>query len=164
MRRRRRGFERVGAAGTRELPLPPPRARDLLIAEAWQRAAGPALAARARALLVVRGGHADEAPERRWADALRVQLLELASRTAALAPDLHIRKLRVRLPDGTEATPPSPFGDAPAPVKEPDGLPRKAAAGGRGGGPAPGELTREALAELRDRYLATSERKRRGRA
>jgi hypothetical protein len=105
-----------------------------------------------------------EVPERRWADALRDQLLELASRTAALAPDLHIRKLRVRLPDGTEATPPSPFGDAPALVKEPDGLPRKAAAGGRGGGLAPGELTREALAELRDRYLATSERKRRGRA
>jgi hypothetical protein len=161
--RRRRGFEPLGASGTRELPLPPPRARELLLADAWRRVAGTTLAARARAVRVERGVLEIEVPERRWADALREQLRELASRASALAPELHIRKLRVHLPDGSEAVAVAPLDEAPATAKDPAILPGKTPAGGRGVGEEQGELTPDALAKLRDRYLAKSERKRRGR-
>ena len=125
IRRRRRGFERIGTSGARGLSLPPPRARELLLADAWQRAAGTALAARARAVRVERGVLEIEVPERRWADALRQQLRELASRTAALAPDLQIRKLRVRLPDGSEAIPAAALDEARATAKGPVGAPQE---------------------------------------
>jgi hypothetical protein len=164
IRRRRRGFEPLGTSGARGFSLPPARERDLLLADAWQRAAGTALAARARAVRVDRGVLEIEVPERRWADALREQLRELASRAAALAPDLRIRRLRVKFPDGSEAIPVAPLDEAPATAKAPAGLPKKTPLGATGAGAKQGELTPDALLGLRDRYLATSDRKRRGRA
>jgi hypothetical protein len=125
--------------------------------------AGTTLAARARAVRVERGVLEIEVPERRWADALREQLRELASRASALVPELHIRKLRVHLPDRSEAIPVAPLDEAPASATDPELLPGKTHAEGRGVEARQGELTPDALAGLRDRYLATSERKRRGR-
>jgi hypothetical protein len=137
----------------------------LVLADAWRRAAGPALAARARAVRAERGTLEIEVPDRRWAEALAGQLVELASLTSALAPDLLIRKLRVRLSDGTEviaASPVAPEGESRrAPVRAEPARPRP-----RGGtsesGAVPAEATPEKLGDLRDRYLARFAGDRRG--
>jgi len=158
---RRRGFERLGATGARALGLPASRARALTLADAWRRAAGAALAERARALRVERGVLEIEVPEGRWAEALEDDLVTLAARAAALAPGLAIRKLRVRLPDGTEARAASPLGKAPEPP--PDRAPRAGndAIRPRGpgvGSPAPDRTALDRLEDLRDRYVERTRR------
>jgi len=159
--RRGRGFEALGAPGARGLSLPARRGRELALAVAWRRAAGPALAARARAVLVERGTLEVEVPDRRWADVLADQLRELASLTDGLAPELRIRKLRVRLPDGTEVMASAPLArpSGPAPVPPAPAVPR-VRVGASEEDAAPEEATPERLKELQDRYLARFARER----
>jgi hypothetical protein len=160
--RRGRGFEPLGASGARGLSLPARRTRDLALAVAWRRAAGPALAARARAVLMERGVLEVEVPDRRWAEVLADQLRELASLTAVLAPELRIRKLRVRLPDGTELMAAASLAPAPEPAPVPPAPPvARARAGASGKDAIPEEVTAERLTKLRDRYLARCARERR---
>ncbi|MBZ5639414.1 MAG: DciA family protein [Acidobacteriia bacterium] len=164
-RRRDRGFETLGAPGARGLSLPPHRARELVLADAWRRAAGRVLADRARAVRVERGTLEVEVPERRWAEALAAQLLELASRTAALAPELAIRKLRVRLPGGVEAMPVTrldPDRESRGAAGRPERVASRRQVRASRGDPAPVEATSLSLIELRDRYLARSAKARGG--
>ena len=54
-RRRRRGFEHAGTLPLNSLGLPRGRARDLILAQAWEEVAGSKLVHHARALCVQRG-------------------------------------------------------------------------------------------------------------
>jgi len=102
IRRRRRGFERAGAIPPERLGLPRARARELLLAQAWERVAGAALATRARALRVQRGVLEIELPGGRWSETLHELLPRLAGRLSRLCPELEIRKLRLIRSDSSE--------------------------------------------------------------
>jgi hypothetical protein len=112
---------------------------------------------------VERGTLEVEVPDRRWAEVLADQLLKLASLTDGLAPELRIRKLRVRLPDGTEVMAPAPLArpSEPVPVPPAPAAPR-ARVGASEEDTAPEEATPERLRKLRDRYLARFARERGG--
>lgn len=154
-RRHGHGFEALGAGGSEGLPLPRQRARELALADAWRKEAGPVLARRARALRVERGVLEIEVPERRWADALRTQIPVLAGRAAAALPELRIRKFRVRLSDGTELLPAEPLHGGPAPAAPRRRMkPAREAAAAPPADETPAGATPERLRDLAARYLA----------
>jgi len=94
--RRARGFESLGRVGPTEIGLPAREARRLLLAHAWRREVGDAVAKRLRPQRVVRGTLEIEADEC-WARDLRGLLPSLAGRLARAAPELGVRRFRVRV-------------------------------------------------------------------
>lgn len=85
----------MGRIGADELGLPRKQARALLLAVAWRRVAGEALAERAPARRVFRGVLEVEASGPRCAEELRRVLPALAGRIAADYPALGVRRCRV---------------------------------------------------------------------
>ncbi len=94
--RRAKGFERLGAVGASSLGLPRREARRLLLADTWRRVAGDAIVRRLTAVRVVRGTVEIEA-DPRWADDLHDVLPSLVSRLARCAPELGVRRYRLRI-------------------------------------------------------------------
>ena len=95
--RRARGFAPLGALRAADLGLPRRETRRLLLADAWRRVAGDAVGRRLSAVQVTRGTVEIQA-DPRWADDLRDMLPLLVSRLARCAPDLGIRRFRLRIP------------------------------------------------------------------
>jgi hypothetical protein len=93
--RRKRGFERAGHFSVEELGLSRKRTRALLLAVAWRRTVGEAVASRTEAKKVHRGVLEVEARDPRTAVTLRRSLPTLAGRLADRYPELGIRKCRL---------------------------------------------------------------------
>jgi hypothetical protein len=104
IRRRSKGFEQAGTIRADQLGLPAKRARELLIARAWQRVAGDVMATSVPVAGVRRGVLEITAPDRRWADTVRPLMPRLAGRMAAELPELKIRACRL-LEDGEGGAP-----------------------------------------------------------
>lgn len=100
----RKGFQPAGTVSPEELGLPRKRARELLLAVAWRRVAGEALAARAEARRVFRGVLEVEPLEPDVRETLRTLLPELAGRIAAGYPALGVRRCRL-IGTGEDAAP-----------------------------------------------------------
>ncbi len=116
--RRARGFERLGAVGASSLGLPRREARRLLLADTWRRVAGDAIARRLTAVRVLRGTVEIEA-DPRWAADLDDLLPALVSRLARCAPELGVRRYRLRIHGRERAEEACPLPDAPP---APEGL------------------------------------------
>jgi hypothetical protein len=95
--RRATGFEPLGALRPADLGLPRRETRRLTLADAWRRVAGDAVGRRLSAVQVTRGTVEIEAGDPRWADDLRDMLPLLVSRLSRCAPDLGIRRFRLRI-------------------------------------------------------------------
>jgi len=98
--RREHGFERVGRCGPQPLGLSGARAVELRLALAWNEAAGPELARRAKALGVRAGVLEVEVADPCWSDALSELLPRLAARVAACDARLGVRRCRLIVRDG----------------------------------------------------------------
>jgi len=96
-RRRRRGLERVDRGSLARGTLPAKRVRELMLAEAWRRVAGAALARRAVAQGVRRGVLELTIADPGWADALVSLIPSLAARLSRRYPDLGIRRFRLQV-------------------------------------------------------------------
>ena len=107
-RRRRRGFEHAGSLPLDRLGLPRNRARDLILAQAWEHVAGSALAAQARVVRVQRGVLEIEVACGRWTETLSEFMPGLTGRLSRLYPELGVRKFRLIRPDSDEHEPPQP--------------------------------------------------------
>lgn len=121
--RGRSGFERLGRLDVDNLGLPARQARDLLLEHTWQRVAGEAVARRARAVRVQRGVLEIEVTESAWAKNLKPLLPRLIGRLARVAPELGVKKFRLRL-EGESVLPPG----SPVPALEEDAGHEKATA------------------------------------
>ncbi len=104
MRRRgRSGFEPVGRVKVDRLGLPGSRSRQLELALAWREVAGDEVAARARAIRVLRGVLEIEVADLRWADTLAPMIPRLAGRLTARHPGLGVKKFRIMRGGGRKA-------------------------------------------------------------
>ena len=110
--RRNRGFERCGALSVEALGLPRARARELLLAHAWQRAAGEPMAGRVQ-VTVRRGVLELEASDPAWHEAIERLLPELALAVVREAPSLGIRSYRLANLSGEPAGKPVSLGALP---------------------------------------------------
>ena len=113
--RRRRGFELAGALPLDRLGLPRARARQLLLAQAWERVAGPALAARAQVLRIQRGVLEIEVEPGRWSETLGELLPGLVGRLSGLCPELGVRRFRLVRADPDERETPRAIEIRPVP-------------------------------------------------
>lgn len=123
IRRNRRGFERAGALSLDRLGLPRARARELILAQAWDQVAGPALAARVRAARVQRGVLEIEVTSGRWSATLREWLPRLAGRLSRAFPELGVRKFRVLRAGSDELEPAQPVAAGEQPLNPEDARP-----------------------------------------
>jgi hypothetical protein len=123
IQRRRRGFEHAGALPLDRLGLPRTRAREMVLARAWERVAGPVLAARARAVRVQRGVLEIEVACGRWSETLCELLPRLAGRLSRVCPELGVRKFKLIRSDSNEQEVPRPIEITSEPVgsEEPQG-------------------------------------------
>jgi hypothetical protein len=94
-RRRHRGFERAGNLPYDGLGLPRARGRELVLAQAWAGAAGPAVASRTRSLQLRRGVLVVEVEEGPWSTTIDELLPRLAGRLARMRPELGLRSCRL---------------------------------------------------------------------
>jgi len=104
-RRRRRGFEHAGTLPLDSLGLPRGRARELILAQAWEDVAGSKLVHHARALCVQRGVLEIEISGGRWTDTLSELLPGLTGRLSRRYPELGVRKFRWIVRDSKERGP-----------------------------------------------------------
>ena len=104
-RRRRRGFEHAGTLPLNSLGLPRGRARDLILAQAWEEVAGSKLVHHARALRVQRGVLEIEISGGRWTDTLSELLPGLTGRLSRRYPELGVRKFCWIVRDSKERGP-----------------------------------------------------------
>ncbi len=77
------------------LGLPGSRSRQLELVSAWRAVAGEEVAARARAIRVLRGVLEIEVADPRWADTLAPMIPRLAGRLTARHPALGVKKFRI---------------------------------------------------------------------
>jgi hypothetical protein len=104
-RRRRRGFEHAGTLPLDRLGLPRGRARELILAQAWEEVAGSKLVRHARALRVQRGVLEIEISGGRWTDTLNELLPGLTGRLARRYPELGVHKFCWIVRDSKERGP-----------------------------------------------------------
>jgi hypothetical protein len=95
-----RGFIRAADMDIDRIGLSKVRTRALKLEIAWHRAAGKAVAGRARPLHVRRGVLHVRVDDPRWLEVLKNMIPSLAGRMAAACPELKIRKYRLVLHDG----------------------------------------------------------------
>jgi hypothetical protein len=107
--RRRRGFERAGCLPADQLGLPRAHGKKLVLAAAWRRVAGAAIARHARAIGIRRGVLEIAFDDERWLEALKAAIPRVAARLARDCPELGVRRLRLRR-EGRE------FPDRPTPL------------------------------------------------
>ena len=100
-RRRRHGFEKLGAVRPETDGLTRRDARRLVLAHAWSVVAGPALSNRVVAHRIARGVLELEVSDPAWARELRTLIPVLAGRLAGRFPELGVKKLRLKI--GEEA-------------------------------------------------------------
>lgn len=151
-----RRFRSLRDLGPEGLGLAGKRARDLALADAWGRAAGPALSRRIEAVRVTKGILVLRAPDRRWAEALAAQIGELAGRLALEAPGLAVRRVKVILvgQESGESVLEVEIGAGPG--SSPSPVRRGPARGDEG--KAAATPAAEPLERLAERYLAASGR------
>lgn len=155
-RRRSRGFEPVGRLPLDGLGLPKSRAREMVLAQAWEEVAGRAIAARARPLRVVRGLLEIEVEDGPWAESLGPLVPGLAGRLSARHPELGVRKFRL-LRTGSVARESPRDLEAP---EDADHGPREDSAERQAAEtPAPAAKLGERLPELASRYMARRKRR-----
>lgn len=148
VRRFRSGFRLVGRLRPDQMGLPAARGRELLLAHAWARVAGQALARRAVAHRIVRGVLEIEVADERWVETLVQLIPRLAGRLSSSYPQLGVRRFRLLRGSTKPRGRPQPLVQA----DEPDAV-ASSPAGPDGPETAVGADEAPSAARVMERYL-----------